>query len=181
VSSAKSPGKGDATLDRWRHHWQDEADAAFLYERLAEGEPTAERRSVYRRLAEVERRHVASWRDLLVAQGFELPDPRPSLRARLLAWLGRRFGPSVPVTAFKGLTGYLGAATAVVEVVLALAALRAGVGPAVAARIDPALDGAPGLVAGRPASIAGRGSEAVCLSWSWTGQAAAVAVRAATP
>lgn len=113
---------------------------------------------------------------LVVARGIATaPDD-----AAEAAWLARRFGPSVPVTAFKGLTGYLGAATAVVEAVLALAALRAGVGPAVTARIDPAVDGASGLVAGRPAPIAGRGSEAVCLSWSWTGQAAAVAVRAPT-
>jgi len=97
------------------------------------------------------------------------------------AWLARRFGPSVPITAFKGLTGYLGAATAVVEAVLALAALRARVVPPAGPRLDPGLEGASRLVAGAPASVASPGSEAVCVSWSWTGQAAAVAVRAIHP
>jgi len=90
---AKAPDA--ATLARWLHHWQEEADAAFLYRRLADGEPTEERRSVYRRLAEVERRHVDAWRELLVDHGLELAEPRPSLRARFLAWLGGRFGPSL--------------------------------------------------------------------------------------
>jgi len=34
------------TLSKWLHHWQDEADAAFLYHRLAELEEDP--KSVYR-------------------------------------------------------------------------------------------------------------------------------------
>jgi VIT1/CCC1 family predicted Fe2+/Mn2+ transporter len=83
------------TLARWRHHWQEEVDAAFLYGRLAEGEPVEERRRVYRRLAEVERMHVDAWRQLLVDQRVELAEPKPSLRARGLAWFGQRFGPGM--------------------------------------------------------------------------------------
>jgi len=84
-----------ATLSRWRHHWQEEVDAAHLYGRLAEGEPTEERRSVYRRLADVERRHVEAWRELLLTHVGALGEPRPSWRARLLGWLGARFGPAL--------------------------------------------------------------------------------------
>jgi predicted membrane protein (TIGR00267 family) len=81
------------SLDEFEHHLGDEADAAFLYRVLAEAETDERRRGIYRRLAEVEDRHVAIWADLLARYGRKPADRRPSLRARLLAWLGQRFGP----------------------------------------------------------------------------------------
>ncbi len=79
----------------WRHHWADEADAAFLYRVLAQAETDVERQGLYRRLAEVEDRHTALWRKLLADAGVECAESRPSARARLLAWTARRFGPGV--------------------------------------------------------------------------------------
>ncbi len=35
------------TAEIWREHWQDEADAAFLYRVLAAEEPDAGRRSIF--------------------------------------------------------------------------------------------------------------------------------------
>ena len=75
------------------HHWQDEADAAFLYRVLAEAEPEPKKRSLYERLAAVEDRHVAIWSDLLTRNGRPPAPFRPSARARVLAALGRAFGP----------------------------------------------------------------------------------------
>ncbi len=89
------PGPGNASpqsLDEFEHHLGDEADAAFLYRALASTEPDERRRDIYRRLADVEDRHVAIWADLLARHGRAPPPHRPSARARLLAWLGRRFG-----------------------------------------------------------------------------------------
>jgi VIT1/CCC1 family predicted Fe2+/Mn2+ transporter len=80
-------------LHTFLHHWQDEADAAFLYRILATAEPDATKRDVYQRLAEVEDRHVEIWGNLLSEHGHAPQPFRPSGRARLLAWLGRRFGP----------------------------------------------------------------------------------------
>jgi len=80
------------SLDEFEHHLGDEADAAFLYRALAETEPDERKRGVYQRLAEVEDRHVAIWADLLARHGRRPAAHRPSMRARLLAWLGRRFG-----------------------------------------------------------------------------------------
>jgi len=80
-------------LETFVHHWQDEADAAFLYRVLAAAEGDAHKRDVYSRLAEVEDRHVTIWARLLAEQGRPASAYRPSMRARLLAWLGRRFGP----------------------------------------------------------------------------------------
>jgi VIT1/CCC1 family predicted Fe2+/Mn2+ transporter len=77
----------------WLHHLADEADAAFLYQELARGEPDPERSGIYARLAGVEHRHVAAWQKLLREHGHAVPRARVSLKARALAWLGRRFGP----------------------------------------------------------------------------------------
>ena len=77
----------------WREHWQDEGDAAYLYRSLATLEPDGKRADVYRRLAEVEERHVTLCSEVLKAQGEPLPPFHPSLRARGLAWLGRTIGP----------------------------------------------------------------------------------------
>jgi VIT1/CCC1 family predicted Fe2+/Mn2+ transporter len=83
------------TAETWREHWQDEADAAFLYRVLAGVEPDAERRALYAKLAEVEDRHTQKWQELLEEGGIRVPAPRPSARARLLAWVARRFGPAL--------------------------------------------------------------------------------------
>lgn len=75
------------------HHWQDEADAAYLYRVLAEAEPDPKKRDVYRRLAEVEDRHTTIWGELLRDAGHPPGPHRPSGTTRLRAALGRRFGP----------------------------------------------------------------------------------------
>jgi VIT1/CCC1 family predicted Fe2+/Mn2+ transporter len=82
------------SIRAWREHWQDEADAAFLYDVLARGEADPGRRGVYEGLAAVERRHTELWAKLLAEHGAPVPasGARPGLRARLLASLGRRFG-----------------------------------------------------------------------------------------
>lgn len=84
-----------ATLQTWLHHWQDEADAAFLYHTLAAQEPDPRRKDTYTRLAAVEERHTALWSKLLADTGLPVSaaGPRPALKTRLLAWLGRRLGP----------------------------------------------------------------------------------------
>jgi hypothetical protein len=87
----------DATapdLHAFEHHWQDEADAAFLYDVLAKAEPDAHKRDLYRKLSEVEERHVEIWGALLRQHGREPAPFKPTTRARVLASLGRRIGPS---------------------------------------------------------------------------------------
>ncbi len=83
------------TIAIWRHHMRDEADAAFLYRRLAVEESNESRREIYGRLAEVEDRHTALWRQILAEHGVEEAPPNPSVRARLLARAARWFGPSL--------------------------------------------------------------------------------------
>lgn len=88
-------GTNTPDLDTFEHHWQDEADAAFLYRILAKAEPDAAKSDIYLRLAIVEDRHLEIWGKLLT-DGGRPPKPfHPSGRARLFALLGKWFGPKL--------------------------------------------------------------------------------------
>ncbi len=80
-------------LHAFEHHWQDEADAAYLYRILASAEPDVRKKDIYSRLAQVEDRHVVVWGDLMAGHGQSPKTFRPSGRARLLAGIGKVFGP----------------------------------------------------------------------------------------
>lgn len=84
-----------ATTDvhTFEHHWQDEADASYLYGILASLETDSRKRDIYQRLAEVEQRHVDIWARLLREHGHPPKPFKPTGRTRLLARLGRLFGP----------------------------------------------------------------------------------------
>jgi VIT1/CCC1 family predicted Fe2+/Mn2+ transporter len=84
---------GKPDLHTFAHHWQDEADAAYLYRVLASVEPEATKRDVYERLAAVEDRHTVIWAEVIAKNGGKVGKFSPAGRTRLLAWLGRRFGP----------------------------------------------------------------------------------------
>ena len=90
--STRQPANPD--LDTFEHHWQDEADAAYLYRLLSDAEPDASKKDLYRRLAEVEDKHVEVWGRLLREHGREPRKFSPTGRTRLLASLGKLFGPS---------------------------------------------------------------------------------------
>lgn len=76
---------------RYRDNLQDEVDGAAVYTALADVEEDPNLAKIYRRLAAVEGAHAAFWRSRLDrAAPFG-----PSLRARGLSWLARRFGPGL--------------------------------------------------------------------------------------
>jgi vacuolar iron transporter family protein len=80
-------------FSNWKHHLQDEVDAAYLYRHLAQAEKDAARQEIYLRLAGVEDKHVRQWQNLLRDAGAEVAsEQKPSLRARLMSWLARQFG-----------------------------------------------------------------------------------------
>src|SRR2546428_1997636 len=83
------------TLHAWLHHWRDEADAAYLYGVLAGVERRQANHDVFLKLQAIERRHTEMWAKLLGEHGHPVPSDaaQPSLNARFMAWLGRRFGP----------------------------------------------------------------------------------------
>ncbi|MEP6620405.1 MAG: VIT1/CCC1 transporter family protein [bacterium] len=94
IPPAPPPGqRSEADLHAFEHHWQDEADAAYLYGLLADMERDTRKKDIYARLAEVERRHLDIWAGLLTQHGRSVGPFKPTSRTRLLAFLGRRFGP----------------------------------------------------------------------------------------
>src|SRR6185312_740702 len=78
--------------ERYRSNLQGELDSAALYRALAESEEAPQMCEVYRRLAAIEEKHAAMWREQLANVGESAGRYRASLRTRLLAWLARRFG-----------------------------------------------------------------------------------------
>ncbi|MEP6992726.1 MAG: VIT1/CCC1 transporter family protein, partial [bacterium] len=88
-----APQPATPDLHAFEHHWQDEADAAYLYRLLADAEPDPKKQDIYRRLADVEDRHLEIWAALLAQHGRSMGPHRPAARTRLLALLGRWFGP----------------------------------------------------------------------------------------
>ena len=77
------------------HFLAEEIDAAYLYRELSAVETDPKRREVFRKLAEVEVRHVERWEQVLIEQGVKVSEVRlPSGRARLTAWLARKLGPA---------------------------------------------------------------------------------------
>jgi VIT1/CCC1 family predicted Fe2+/Mn2+ transporter len=87
----------DADAGRWLSNLQDERESAELYRRIAAVEEDEGLASVYIRLAQAEERHAAFWEQRLRDAGREVPPFRLGWRARALAWLARRFGPSFVV------------------------------------------------------------------------------------
>jgi VIT1/CCC1 family predicted Fe2+/Mn2+ transporter len=85
--------KKPSPLPRYRSNLQGEVDGATVYAALAEGESDPKLAEVFRRLAAVEGAHGDFWRKRIEAEGGRF-SPRPSTRARLMAWLARRFGPA---------------------------------------------------------------------------------------
>jgi VIT1/CCC1 family predicted Fe2+/Mn2+ transporter len=77
---------------RYRANLQGEVDSAAVYQALAGAEPDPNLAKVYGKLAQVESAHAQFWRGRL-GRG-ETREPSPSFRARAMAWLARRFGPS---------------------------------------------------------------------------------------
>ncbi len=83
------------TESTWLYYLQDETDAAYLYRILASLETNEKRKDLYLQLADVEDRHIKAWRDLILEHGIKVKSHAPSARARLIAWMSKKFGPGL--------------------------------------------------------------------------------------
>ncbi len=92
----------DADIRRYRDNLRAEIDGAAVYEALADAERDPKLAGVYRRLAVVERAHAEFWRGHLERSGAGAERHGPSLRARSLGWLARRFGPAFVLPVIAG-------------------------------------------------------------------------------
>jgi len=107
---AESPDGADA--ERYRRNRQDELDSAAVYGAMAGAESQPQLADVYARLAATETEHAAFWATKLEALDAPAPEG-PSWRARVLAWVARRFGPDLVVQTMRageasGTEGYAG-------------------------------------------------------------------------
>ncbi|MFO1159376.1 MAG: VIT1/CCC1 family protein [Reyranellaceae bacterium] len=74
---------------RYRANLQGEVDSAAVYTALAKSEKDPNLAEVFHKLAAVEQAHAAFWQRQ-IGKGKV---PLPSLRAHVLSWMARRFGP----------------------------------------------------------------------------------------
>ena len=88
----------DRDSSQYRAFLQGEVDGGSVYRALAESESDPALAEVFRRLASVEDAHAEFWRQKL-GPGAGRERLRPSVRARVLAWIGRRFGPGMVLPA----------------------------------------------------------------------------------
>jgi VIT1/CCC1 family predicted Fe2+/Mn2+ transporter len=93
MATTDTPVRAAPNLEAFAHHWQDEADAAYLYRILSGAEADPHKKDLYMRLAEVEDRHVQVWENLMREHGRQPKKFSPTARTRLLARLGHIFGP----------------------------------------------------------------------------------------
>ena len=78
--------------DRYRANYLAEQEGVYLYTKLAELESDAHLAELYRRIAAIEERHAALWKNYLTGAGQPSPVYRPNWRIRTLVWLARRLG-----------------------------------------------------------------------------------------
>ncbi len=81
-----------ADIARYRNNWQGEVDAASTYRTLAELEQQPSLAEVYRRMAAIEEGHATFWEDKLREAGVQVGPRRPTVRARVMGWVARKFG-----------------------------------------------------------------------------------------
>ena len=77
----------------WIKHLRDEIDAAYLYRILADQIDDEKKRDIYLKLAGVEDRHIAIWKEMIESKNIDVSGVKNSLKARLMAWASGRFGP----------------------------------------------------------------------------------------
>ena len=87
---------------RWRDDLQGEIDGIAVYRAMAAGEPEGTLAAVYGKLATAEARHAAVWEGKLREANAWRGTPRPSWRAKLLAFLARRGAVSLVAQTMAG-------------------------------------------------------------------------------
>jgi len=83
------------TITTWKFHLQDEVDAAFLYRILARLITNKDKQDIYLQLAQIEDRHVEVWEKLLNEYKISFLERKPSIKAGILAWYSKKFGPGL--------------------------------------------------------------------------------------
>jgi predicted membrane protein (TIGR00267 family) len=79
-------------IQKLQRYWQDEMEAASIYDRMAQEATGEEVRELLREMRDTERRHAQRWEQRIRQLGGELPPPPSPWKARWLGWLSRWVG-----------------------------------------------------------------------------------------
>ena len=76
----------------WMKHLRDEIDAAYLYRILAGQIDDEKKKDIYLKLADVEDKHIAIWKEMIEKNGINVSGVKPTLKAGIMVWASKRFG-----------------------------------------------------------------------------------------
>lgn len=93
--------------------WFEEKQSAWLYRIVAAAEPDPRKQALFVELADAAEEQACIWSQQVQAAQGSLPEFRPGLRARIVAWLIRRLGPrrmrpALAAMKVRGLSVYSG-------------------------------------------------------------------------
>ncbi len=80
------------TVSLWNEYLRDEIDASYLYGCLSPLQTNEHRRELFEKLEQVENKHAQAWKELFEKENVPYKEPGPTLKARLMGWIARRFG-----------------------------------------------------------------------------------------
>jgi VIT1/CCC1 family predicted Fe2+/Mn2+ transporter/rubrerythrin len=86
---------------KYKSYLAEEVDGIFIYRQLAEIENDSNLVEIYNHLAESEQRHVDLWQEELAKLDTDNTLPEPSLRAKVLMWVARKFSPDLVLPVIK--------------------------------------------------------------------------------
>ena len=86
---------------KYKSYLAEEVDGIFIYQQLAEIENDSNLVEIYSHLAESEQRHVDLWQQELAKLDADNTLPEPSIRAKALMWIARKFSPALVLPVIK--------------------------------------------------------------------------------
>ena len=86
---------------KYKSYLAEEVDGIFIYQQLAEIENDLNLVEIYSHLAESEQRHVDLWQQELAKLDADNTLPEPSIRAKALMWIARKFSPDLVLPVIK--------------------------------------------------------------------------------
>ncbi|MCU0383848.1 MAG: VIT1/CCC1 transporter family protein [Cyclobacteriaceae bacterium] len=79
----------------WKAYWQEEVDAAFLYQILAKHTANTIEKASYLKLSDIEDKHAQAWEKMMEADLQKKLIRQPSFKAKLLAQITDKLGTSL--------------------------------------------------------------------------------------
>ena len=80
------------SISSWKKHLQDEIDAAYLYRIIAGQINDEKKKDIYLKLAGVEDKHIAIWKEMISKNNVKITADKPSIKANLMVWASKKFG-----------------------------------------------------------------------------------------